>query len=361
MTLKHFETKINSKSKHEVVKELYEALKKIEKIEKEKEELEKELHKYKNANTPSSANKHIKPNTRGKQAKPNSQRGAPEGHTGTTRNQKPSSHEVIDTDQCPFCESYDIEDEKIITQIIEETPEPITPEVKKQEIHKKHCKNCGASFIPPQNTTPLKGKFGINVMVMVVFLKFILRGVLRKTASFLDNGLAFKVTPASINAIINRVADAADKEYKALKARIRTAAKVYVDETSFSVLGDNQWVWVFRTATDILLVIRPSRGSNVLKEILGADYAGTVICDCWRAYNFLNKVANLQRCWAHLLRKSKELIDSVPGRHFHEKLKAMFEETKLFNEKNQNEAQRLEKYTAMTNQLEKLITYYSRY
>jgi len=143
--------------------------------------------------------------------------------------------------------------------------------------------------------------------------------------------------------------------------RVRNAEKVYVDETSFSVLGKNQWVWVFRTTSDILLVIRPSRGSNVLEEILGREYSGVVICDCWRAYNFLSSTALIQRCWAHLLRKSGDLSDTVPGRHLHEKLLTLFTEIKKFNEGNPTERQRKLRYRKMTAKLKKLTTYYSRY
>ncbi|NOQ56079.1 MAG: transposase [Nanohaloarchaea archaeon] len=71
-----------------------------------------------------------------------------------------------------------------------------------------------------------------------------------------------------------------------------------------------------------MLVIRPSRGNNVLEEILEKNYAGTVICDCWRAYNYLSN-AQLQRCWAHLIRKSK-VLETDSGMHFHQKLKKMF-------------------------------------
>ena len=196
-------------------------------------------------------------------------------------------------------------------------------------------------------------------MVLVIFIKFILRGVLRKTSSFLEVSNALDITPASINEMIRRTAEASNIEYESLKLKIRNAAIIYIDETSFSVLGKNQWVWVFRTATDILLVIRPSRGSNVLEEILGKNYAGTVICDCWRAYNFL-EFANIQRCWSHLLRKSKELI-SIAGIHLHEKLKEMFEELKQFNLSTHTSEERMKKYLEMTQQLKEMISYYSKY
>ena len=197
-------------------------------------------------------------------------------------------------------------------------------------------------------------------MVLVIFLKFLLRGVLRKTASFLDAGFMFSITPASINSIIHRVVEAADTEYEALKKKIRQSNIIYVDETSFSVLGKNQWVWVFKTADAVLLVIRPSRGNNVLEEILGKSFSGTIICDCWRAYNYLEN-ATLQRCWAHLLRKSEILTEFVAGQHFHDKLLTFFKEIKNFNLIVHTENERLEKYRSMTKKLKKVMTYYRQY
>ncbi|MBA7567552.1 hypothetical protein ES708_09267 [subsurface metagenome] len=94
---------------------------------------------------------------------------------------------------------------------------------------------------------------------------------------------------------MGRVADATCREYNELKERIRKSGLVYVDETSFSVIGKNQWVWIFRTLHDILLVVRPSRGSHVLKEILGTDYQGKIVCDCWRAY-IGNNIGNWFTC-----------------------------------------------------------------
>lgn len=275
--------------------EIIENLKsKIEKLEKEKaeiiekfrrrcEKLEKELGVYKNPDTPPSANKHVKLNTQGLKSKKGAKRGAPKNHKGTTRKQVSDRKEIVDAIHCPNCNCTKLKDKKIIKRTTEDTFEPIIPEDSKKdetpkkietvksEIHMKKCLNCGLTFIPPQNTTPLKGKFGINLMAFVIFIKFILRGVLRKTSSFLDVGFGFKIAPASVNAIIKRVADASEKEYEDLKTKIRNSVKVYIDETSFSVLGKNWWVWVFRTENTMLLVIRQSRGSNVLREILGKD------------------------------------------------------------------------------------------
>ena len=241
----------------------------------------------------------------------------------------------------------------------EELPPEIQPEVVDITRDICQCNKCHLKFLARDNQTPLHGRFGINLMVLIIFLKFIVRGVLRKTTRFLEASFALKLAPASVQAIIERAAKAGEIAYASLKQKIKAAKLLYIDETSFSVLGKNWWVWVFRSDTDVFLVIRNSRGNNVLEEILGKDYAGIVVCDCWRAYDFLTN-AILQRCWAHLLRKSKEM-NSVAGKHFHKKLSKLFDKIQKFNSKERTEKQRLCKYNQLTDKLKKEIAYYRKY
>ena len=348
---------IQTLSREEIIKKYLKLEKELEKVRKEKEALEKELHKYKNPNTPSSAHPHLKPVAASSRSR---KRGAPKGHKGITRQKKETLYNRhIPGKECPRClsKSFEVIGQK--SQQQEELPPEIQPEAVDITRDICECNNCHLKFLARDNQTPLQGKFGINLMVLIIFLKFIVRGVLRKTTSFLDASFALKLAPASVQAIIERAAQAGEKEYVSLKQKIRAASLLYIDETSFSVLGKNWWVWVFSSDTDLLLVIRNSRGNNVLEEILGRDYAGIVVCDCWRAYDFLIN-AVLQRCWAHLLRKSKEL-NGVVGKHFHKKLTALFDEIKKFNRKERTEKQRIRKYTQMTLKLQKIIGYYSQY
>ena len=93
-------------------------------------------------------------------------------------------------------------------------------------------------------------------------------------------------------------------EEAAILQRIRKAEVVHADETSFRVHArgvsrHRWWCWVFCTTEgDVLIVLRPSRDRDVVKEVLGPDFHGRLVCDGWKAYlGWL-----LQRCWAHLLR-----------------------------------------------------------
>jgi len=344
---------LKKKSKDELVDDLYDSLVEIEK-------LKHELRKYKNPNTPPSANQHLKPAySKAVGIKPH-ERGAPFNHEGITKPKiiTENVRHIIGT-ECPHCQSkrFDVIGKKLQQQ--EEIPPEIRPEAVNITRDVCRCKDCHLKFLARDNQTPLQGRFGINLTVLVIFLKFIVRGVLRKTTKFLEASFALKLAPASVQVIIERAAQAGEKEYNALKEKIRAASLLYIDETSFSVLGKNWWVWVFRSDTDLLLVVRHSRGNNVLEEILGKNYAGIAICDCWRAYDFLSN-ATLQRCWAHLLRKSK-ILNSTAGKHFHKKLDALFDEIIIFNSTEKNEKQRLRKYKKMTKKLQKITQYYTRY
>lgn len=317
-----------------------------------------ELRKYKNSNTPSSANQHLKPDK--PLANASGKRGAPLNHLGTTRPWKePDEKRVITAGECPNCHSTNIAKVGQQHQQVEELPPDIKPVV--IDVYRDVCKcnDCKRRFVATDGRTPLQGRFGIRLMALTVFLKFIVRGVLRKTSSFLETGFALDVTPATINAIIARVAQAAESEYDGLKEEIRRSRIVYVDETSFSVLGAKWWVWVFRNDTSVLLVIRHSRKHDVLEEILTKQFTGVVVCDGWRAYDYLEN-ASIQRCWAHLLRKSAEL-ETARGRHFNEKLKCLFGKVARFNAKPCSEKRRLAKYSQMTRKLKEISGYYSQY
>jgi transposase len=348
--------KFSDKSRDELLDELEKAYKKLEEERIEKERLEKELRKYKNPNTPPSAHPHLKPDA---QPKTHAKRGAPIGHVGTNRPvQEADEQRLITQNTCPNGHAH-VAVVGSRKQQIEEFPPDIKPKIIDVIRHKLQCKQCGVTFWAKDGRTPLQGRFGLNLIVLTLLLKFVLRGVLRKTAGFLEHGFAFTITPSSVNAIVSRASDAVQNEYEALKQKIREARIVYSDETSISVLGMKWWVWAFRTDTDVLLVIRHSRGNDVPKEVLGVDFRGIVVCDGWRAYDCL-ELASIQRCWAHLLRKSAEL-ETAAGKHFHARLKRLFDRVDRFNRKPRSEAERLRKYEQLTNELREVTAYYARY
>lgn len=88
--------------------------------------------------------------------------------------------------------------------------------------------------------------------------------------------------------------------------------------------GHQAWLWTFRTADATLFAMRASRGRAVPAEILGEDFDGTIVCDGWTAYPAFS--ANLQRCWAHLLREADEIAaDHVEAEPIADRLHKLYD------------------------------------
>lgn len=76
------------------------------------------------------------------------------------------------------------------------------------------------------------------------------------------------------------------------------------DETGWRTHGESRWVWVLMTPTVAFFHIAASRGSKVLKELLGDVFSGTLCSDMYSAYKAFHK-GNRQFCWAHIIRGIK--------------------------------------------------------
>ncbi|MCP4402662.1 MAG: transposase, partial [bacterium] len=82
-----------------------------------------------------------------------------------------------------------------------------------------------------------------------------------------------------------------------------------IDETGHKENGDLFWTWVFKADLYVLFRIDKSRGSQVLIEMLGREFEGTIGCDYFSAYRKYMKDFNVlvQFCIAHLIRDIKFL------------------------------------------------------
>jgi transposase len=78
------------------------------------------------------------------------------------------------------------------------------------------------------------------------------------------------------------------------------------DETSWRVNGQNHWLWVFTNKDTALYQIDKSRGSKVVRDILGERYRGVLISVFYSAYNKL-QARSCKRCLGHLLAEIKKV------------------------------------------------------
>jgi transposase len=318
---------------------LEQQLQSMEQLQKENEELKKKLSLHEGPHTPSSAK--IIQGTQKIDGVLPKKRGAPKGHRGATRIKSiPTLVISVKTDHCEKCGSIHIKvTDEVSRTIIEDIPPPGKIEVTQYDRFRIDCYDCGHTFFSKHPDCPQEGNFGIFLLLLMVMLKFHLRGPLRKVREYLFLAHSVEISPKGLLDCLLRVGKACQNEYQRTNERIRRSKWCHIDETGIHVNGKNWWLWIFRSdQNDVLVVIRQSRGSKVVKEILGEEWNKPIIVDGWKAYNYIGII---QRCWAHLLREVDALKDaSDNGRELSERVHSMFDSMKQFLETNPSDEER---------------------
>jgi hypothetical protein len=274
-------------------------------------ELESMLGRYENPHTPPSMriNRYPKKEPSGNPV------GKPEGSSGATRkleHRKPDEVIPIKPHKCRRCNTNLGEPIRWKKQLVEDIPKPQPARL--LEFHKGICicPGCGTENIATDPRCPTVGEFGPLLLSHVNDLRYRQRFSVSMTQRFLRERCGIAVSSASILDMSSRTAKMLKYTQNKLVMQIRRSSVVHVDETGFYINGIRVWCWIFINDKDVLITIRESRGSRIPKAILGCGYRGTVVSDCYSAYELLKKQlpkANFQKCWAHMLREAKYCAD----------------------------------------------------
>lgn len=291
----------------------------VEAQQKRIEELERRLRIYENPHVPSSK-RIIKEPTPEKTPK---KRGAPEGHAGTTR-KVPIPDKVIELKptRCTKCESKKIRILKEHKKIVEDIE--IIKTTTEFYYYDCICEKCNNKFTTSDVDLPREGNFGPNITALWQNLHYVGTIPFDRLSKISENCFGVGISPAGIHNVIYRTAKIFQPNFERIKRRVSKSKHAQSDETSQSFNGKNWWLWNFSTKNDVLVLLRNSRGSKVLKELFGDFFDGVLSSDCFSAYNKF-RAREYQKCWAHILTDAEDLgKHSVEGKRLHEMLSQMY-------------------------------------
>ncbi|MEK6647397.1 MAG: IS66 family transposase [Candidatus Firestonebacteria bacterium] len=307
MSLITLKNSLDEKSKEELIDEYIELYKKNDNLKKEKEKLERELKKYKNPNTPSSASKYFHDNTNGLKAKIGTRRGAPVGHKGNTIIlPEPDKIIHVRAKECSCCHGKNInptgyvKERKLFRLTIKSIPV-------QYNLHEYRCEDCSNLTLSSHPDIPENGIYDKNILSLVNYLKFEARIPIKIITDFMNNICSVPMTGTTAYNITVNTGQKLKQKYENLGREIRKEGIVNADETSMSVLGNNNWIWVFSTKLKTFFRFNKERGGKIVEDTLGRDFKGIVVADGWRTYKVYcedNKI-RLQRCWSHGIREVK--------------------------------------------------------
>ena len=326
------------------------------------EELETRLRKYENPHTPPSKRRS------GTDESPTSQDdedenvrtdggtpGRKDGHDPEWRVTADPDEEIeVTCDCCPECGEHFDESVGVSPRLVEEIPDPQPPEVTQYNRHCYQCDSCGTETVATHPDCPDEGQFGVNVLSQAALSRYDHRLPYRKIADRFEQLHGLELSGASAWHATERAARAGRCEYDQIRRQIQQAAIVHVDETGIKRNGEQAWIWTFRTSEHTLYAVRESRGSDVPAEVLGEDFAGTIICDGWTAYPAFSR--NLQRCWAHLLREAEDVAsDHEEAEPVYRYLKQMFVGLQSWLETDPSPRERAQMHRSCQNGLRSLV------
>jgi len=172
------------------------------------------------------------------------------------------------------------------------------------------CTACGTYNVAVHPDCPPIGRFGKNVYVQTTLHKFEERLPFARIGSVFERS-GLKISAPTELELLWRTSNWLRHEYEEILLSVRSSKVVYTDQTGIKVDGANFWIWTFVNDHETLFVIRGTKSKKVLDEILGRGWGGTMVCDGLRSHHSFAKRsgAKIQRCWAHLLKESRELSE----------------------------------------------------
>jgi len=126
---------------------------------------------------------------------------------------------------------------------------------------------------------------------------------------FLRDVIGVTISRGQLSKLIQKASAAFEQAYNELLEYLPHEARLNIDETGHKENKNRFWTWCFRADAYTLFKIADSRGSKVLIDVLGKDFAGVIGCDYFSAYRKYMKDFDVlvQFCIAHLIRELKYL------------------------------------------------------
>ena len=261
-------------------------------------------------------------------------RGAPKGHPGATRPKPKHIDEYKDVyaKRCGRCSSENIKhsDENFDEHIVEDIEIVVLTKATCNRHHKYYCYDCKytGSSGPAEDEMP--GSFiGPVAKSVAAHLRYQIGMTYGQVEKVMADLFGLKLTRSALVGFDKAIYQKGQPFYEMLKQRIYLSPYCCVDETGWLILDIGAgWLWVFTNDVICLYLIDKSRGSDVVKLVLGEDYLGILSSDCFSSYNPVS-AAEKQKCVVHILRKNKEIQESplidTSGEVFTTQVKDLFQ------------------------------------
>ena len=194
-----------------------------------------------------------------------------------------------------------------------DVPVPPPVEVTHHRIYQGWCAGCQKWHEAPVDLHEQvigKSRIGVRLASMMAYLRTVMRLPIRQLQAYLLNVHGFKVSIGEIVELLHRLKQHLQSLLDALKTEVRASPAVQADETGWREDGTNGYIWSVSPPSVRYYEYHHSRAGDVVKQLIGSDFAGVLGSDFYAGYNTHEGLH--QRCWVHFLRDIHDLKEHFP-------------------------------------------------
>jgi transposase len=235
------------------------------------------------------------------------------GRTGGGRGLHPQPNQTIVArlKRCPVCAGELLAEQQRLEARYDkiELP-PVQPIVTRIERYSGHCECCHHRYIAPVPVGMEAGSpFGQSIESIATYWRYTHAISYQRLSQMFADVFGLTISQGGLAQLFERVKTRLEPQVASILSRLQQARLVCSDETSARVNGQTQWEWVFQNESLCLHVIRPSRGTQVIRDVFQEHRPQVWVSDLFSAQK--NHPAHQwQVCLAHQLRDCQFAIDA---------------------------------------------------
>jgi len=248
--------------------------------------------------------------------------GGQKGHRGKSRErfkaEELDQHVELECSHCSKCK-LDLSKENVIkvnkVQCVELVSKPVLKTEYKRE--GKFCSACEKVVYAELPEGVIAGQLcGVRLQSLIAYMKGHLGSSYSEISQYCSDVLGIELSRSMLNEIVSRASKAIETPYNKAKEALLKQCSLNIDETGWKDNGKLYWAWVFCNQKIGFFKLADSRGSRVLREVLGDVFSGAITSDFYSAYTAYSNEKQ-QFCLAHLIRDVK-FLTTLPDKESQE-------------------------------------------
>jgi hypothetical protein len=242
-------------------------------------------------------------------------RGAPVGHPGWYRPRPVEFDEAVFVPapgRCPHCDgSVKPRPDRPIYEHLQEDWIEGRRVVTCYRHEAGRCRKCRRWVRSAGPGELLRAMIGPHLRAVSMFLQYDIGLTTRKVVRTVAGLAEMAFTPAALLRFSAEAAQNARPLAEDVAEKLRACEANHADETYYRIDGQSAYVWFHGNEDLAHFIVTQTRSGKVSRTILGEDYSGGLVTDCYSGYD-RHATQLKQKCLSHLKRSAEDWRKLLP-------------------------------------------------